>query len=90
MAGTSASGEQCLDELVAYIERRGPELMSGELVLRPAQCAHRLLLQNRLRAFAALLKAVLCAAKVEQSCGSRRAPWSTWPPACSAWRSWRA
>jgi hypothetical protein len=34
MAATSASGEKCLDELVAYIDKRGPELMSGESVTR--------------------------------------------------------
>ena len=33
MAGTtSASGEKCLDGLVAFIEWRGPDLMSGGLV----------------------------------------------------------
>lgn len=36
MAGTtSASGEKCLDGLVAFIEWRGPDLMSGGLVLHP-------------------------------------------------------
>ncbi|KAK9832497.1 hypothetical protein WJX81_002220 [Elliptochloris bilobata] len=33
MAGTSASGEKCLDGLVAFIERRGPDLMSGRTQL---------------------------------------------------------
>jgi len=47
MAATSASGEKCLDELVAYIERRGPELMSGESVMRlPYVWLSLLALQN--------------------------------------------